>query len=248
MDGFTNFLQPVPFNTLQTAADEGPVIIININTHHSDAIILLHDNPPVLVPLPEAFLEVLACHSSDLAPAAGHNCSKKVIGILCSLWDIVVRPIVDQLTALGVPERSHIWWCPISCLCALPLHAAGPYKSRQKNLPDIYLSSYTPTLSALITARSGVVHKVTIPELLVVGQPNETLPMVQDELDQMRKLGNFVDVLVGEEAGHDTVLHALQSHSWAHFTCHGHHNAQPFYSFFQLHNKSQLTLLELMKA
>ena len=31
--------------------------------------------------------------------------------------------------------------------------AAGPYRKGQRNLPDLYISSYTPTLTALIRAR-----------------------------------------------------------------------------------------------
>ena len=35
----------------------------------------------------------------------------------------------------------------------LPLHAAGPYRKGQQNLPHLYISFYTPTLTALIRAR-----------------------------------------------------------------------------------------------
>jgi hypothetical protein len=52
IDGFHNFLQAVPFPTLQTAAAEGPVILINISNYRSDAIIIHIDKPPTLVTLP----------------------------------------------------------------------------------------------------------------------------------------------------------------------------------------------------
>ena len=35
----------------------------------------------------------------------------------------------------------------------LPLHATGPFRKGQRNLPDLYISSYTPTLAALVRAR-----------------------------------------------------------------------------------------------
>jgi hypothetical protein len=60
VDGFTNFLQAVPFATLQTAASEGPVIIVNISKYRSDAIILLDTCTPVLIPLPTALPEDIA--------------------------------------------------------------------------------------------------------------------------------------------------------------------------------------------
>jgi hypothetical protein len=54
IDGFADFLQAVPFATLQLATAEGPVIIVNISRYRSDAIILHNSGPPVLVPLPAA--------------------------------------------------------------------------------------------------------------------------------------------------------------------------------------------------
>jgi len=45
-------IQAVPFDTLQTAAAEGPVILINISKYLSDAIILHINNPLLLVALP----------------------------------------------------------------------------------------------------------------------------------------------------------------------------------------------------
>ena len=48
IEGFNNFLQAVPFTTLQAAAADGPVILINISDYHSDAIILHINSPPLL--------------------------------------------------------------------------------------------------------------------------------------------------------------------------------------------------------
>jgi hypothetical protein len=61
--------------------------------------------------------------------------ARAILPILQELWVVVVSPVVARLHALGVAEKSRIWWCPTSHLCALPLHAAGPYYPRQKNLP-----------------------------------------------------------------------------------------------------------------
>jgi hypothetical protein len=145
LDGFTNFLQAIPFTNLQPAATEGPVIIVNISQYRSDAIILLESHPPVLVCLPDASPASLRMISESLSSfLARESNSFPIFTILQQLWDIVVSPVADQLAILGVIENSRIWWCPTAELCGLPLHAAGPYKSGQKNLPDIYISSYTP--------------------------------------------------------------------------------------------------------
>jgi CHAT domain-containing protein len=156
-----------------------------------------------------------------------------------------------QLVALGVPDKSRIWWCPTSTLCNLPLHAAGIYSSKvpkPNSIPDCYISSYTPSLSALIKARSDLVNRSTNPNLLVIAQPDETLPKVNKEIDHIQRILNSPDILEGRDANHDTVLSGLRTHSWAHFACHGHLNEQPFHSSFQLHDHTHLELVKLIPA
>jgi tetratricopeptide (TPR) repeat protein len=256
IDGFSNFLRAVPFATLQAAAMKGPIIIINISKYRSDAIILHINSPPLLVPLPGIKPDHLIHLAEQLNLARGVSLSvgadrsKDIPPILRALWNGIVSPIVDCLAKMRVPEKSRIWWCPTSKLSGLPLHAAGPYRPGQKNLPDIYISSYTTTLSALIRARSNTSGQYIVPKLLVVGQPGETLPNVKVEINNLRQLGDFVDVLVGPEANRDKVLHCLQQHSWAHFACHGRLGdiTQPFRASFELHGSSSLTLLDLIRA
>jgi hypothetical protein len=67
MDGFTDFLRAVPFAILQTAAAEGPIIIINISQYRSDAIILQDVCDLVIVPLPNTLPTILAQLSSQFA-------------------------------------------------------------------------------------------------------------------------------------------------------------------------------------
>jgi CHAT domain-containing protein len=252
IEGFSNFLQAVPFTNLQVAAAEGPVILINISDYHSDALILHNgvDDSPTIVPLPKVQREDLIHLAEQLALArAGADHSRRIFPILRDLWNNIVSPVLDRLSEMRIPKKSRVWWCPTSELCALPLHAAGPYQQGQPNLPDIHTSSYTPTLSALIRARSQLCQSA-VPKLLVIGQPSESLRNVQTEVDDIQKLGDFVDIIVGPDANRDKVLHGLQQHSWVHFACHGHlgDNAQPFDAWFELHDGQSLTLLELTRA
>ena len=69
IDGFHNFLQAVPFTTLQIAAVEGPVILINISNYRSNAIIIHIDKPPTLVTLPNVRPEHLTSLGQQLALA-----------------------------------------------------------------------------------------------------------------------------------------------------------------------------------
>src|SRR6202034_1145847 len=245
VDGFTDFLRAVPFATLQTAAAEGPIIIINISRYRSDAIILQDVGDPVIVPLPKSLPENLVELSSQFATACalqGKDSARLILPILRSLWDHIAFPVRTQLVALGVPDKSRIWWCPTSVLCGLPLHAAGIYSSKvpkPNSIPDCYISSYTPSLSALIKARSGLVNRTTNPNILVViAQPDKTLPKVNEEIGHIQRLLNNANirVLEGRDANYDTVLSGLRTHSWVHFACHGHLSDQPFHSSFQLYD------------
>ena len=260
VDGFTDFLRAVPFATLQEAAAEGPIIIVNISQYRSDAIILQYIGDPVIVPLPESLPLILAELSSQFATACasqGEDSARLILPILRSLWENIAFPVRTQLVALGVLDKSRIWWCPTSKLCGLPLHAAGSYSpkvSKPNCIPDCYVSSYTgtPSLSALIKARSGLVTtgRTTNPNLLVIAQPDKTLPKVNEEVGHIQRLLNNADIriLEGRDANHDTVISGLRTHSWAHFACHGHLSDQPFHSSFQLHDNSRLELVKLIPA
>ena len=254
IDGFEDFLRAVPFATLQTAAAEGPIIIVNISQYRSDAIILQDVGDPVIVPLPESLPTILAELSSEFTTAcASHDnhSARLILHILRSLWDNIAFPVRTQLVALGVPDKSRIWWCPTSVLCGLPLHAAGSYSRmvpKPNNIPDCYISSYTPSLSALIKARSGLVTRTTDPNLLVIALLDKTLSNVNEEVGHIRQLFNNADILEGRDANQEKVLSGLRTHSWVHFACRGHPSDQPFHSSFQLHDNSRMELVKLIAA
>jgi len=111
-------------------------------------------------------------------------------------------------------------------------------------------SKQVPTVSVLLRARSNIINQSIVPKLLVIGQPGETLPNVQDEINYVRQLGDFVDVIVGPDASRDSVLRGLHQHSWAHFSCHGHlgDNGEAFHGSFELYDDTRLTLLDLIQA
>ncbi|KAF8554014.1 hypothetical protein OG21DRAFT_1143226 [Imleria badia] len=159
-EGFQSFLDHPLFESLRRAAVGGPVILVNVGRLRCDALIVLHDTSPRLVPLPDTSLEELTTLSAgfyrmlQMTSRVGEEKmrEREVVVVLRTLWDTIARPIVDELAQL-VPRGARIWWCPTSKLTTLPLHAAGPYRKSALNLPNIYVSSYTPTLAALIRAR-----------------------------------------------------------------------------------------------
>ncbi|KAH7884835.1 CHAT domain-containing protein [Phlebopus sp. FC_14] len=265
--GFEAFLHSMRFQDLREAAAGGPVIIINVSKKRCDAIIILRDQPPRLVPLPKATVSSVATLSDDFYKMLKRTSyvgeekarDRQLEQILRRLWDMVVCPIVDQLTGF-LPPGSRIWWCPTSKLTSLPLHAAGPYRTGAKNLAKIYISSYTPTLSALIRSRRQTASRsAAVPRSFLAigqGQPGPStgqneLKCVDAELDLVKSLvlpSMTCDSLSGENGTADAVLTGLQTHAWVHLACHGRQDAhQPFNSSFALRDRS-LTLLDIVRA
>ncbi|KAF7971299.1 hypothetical protein HWV62_21458 [Athelia sp. TMB] len=268
LDGFEHFLKAVPFQELQNAAAEGPIIVVNVAPQRSDVIILLPRGTPILHPLSvdgrnrEAAYSTFLELSDLLFEKRGKPGFSSVLKntILKKLADTLVTPILAKLESLKVQPKSRIWWCPTSVLCALPIHAAG-------HLPKTYISSYTPTLSALNAARKSrdarppaQVAAGTKPALLAIIHPGH-LPRTKDEPDEMlrtilternviEKTGGpgRVISMVQSDATRETVLSALSRHPWFYFGCHGRLNStQPPQSGFELEGVA-LTLADLAQA
>ncbi|KAG8857403.1 hypothetical protein FRB96_005702 [Tulasnella sp. 330] len=259
LSGFTTFLQPTPFHLLAPAADEGPVIIINVSTIRSDAIILQKGVEPDIVKLPDATYKEVKRMSSLMEQALGvsgsDECEEGIKMVLRLLWEFIVQFIVQRLEERGLPRSSRIWWCPTSASCLLPLHAAGIYQPDQPNLPDIYISSYTRTLSTLIRARNLEPHSAVRPSILAIGVPEPDgddgtdvpLQFVDAELDRLMKHVPGTELLEGLGASHDAVVARLPTRPWIHIACHGHQDStQPFQSRFRLQDKP-LTLREVVR-
>ncbi|TDL20727.1 hypothetical protein BD410DRAFT_364571 [Rickenella mellea] len=108
----------------------------------------------------------------------------------------------------------------------LPIHAAGIYNSdgsASVSLADIAISSYTPSLSALLN-RSD---QTSAFKLLAVIQSNtpgaRPLPGTIAELGCLQKHipASSIDVLRGSEATTAEVLSGMDKCSWVHLACHG---------------------------
>ncbi|KAH9069351.1 hypothetical protein EDB83DRAFT_2314388 [Lactarius deliciosus] len=93
--------------------------------------------------------------------------------VLKDLYQLVGKPIIERLRELSIPEQSRVWWCPTSVFCSLPLHAMGPVPSDdgdERYFSDLYICSYTPTLSALIESREPSPRALDRPPILLVAE------------------------------------------------------------------------------
>jgi len=116
---------------------------------------------------------------------------------------------------------------------------------------DLYISSYTPTLSALIQSRhrdSGS-RSLNKPSILLVAQPNSSLPTVGGEIQVVRALDTEVTSLILAAATPAAVIDGFHHHGFVHFACHGTLEAgKPFEAGFELHGDARLTLLDIVRA
>lgn len=246
IEGFESFLRPPQYSELRQAAVGGPVIVINVALVQSDAIIVLPHSDPILVSLPMAKLEVIQTLVARMGLQPAALADEDMVRILRELWKILVQPIVERLQSpvVGLCPGSRIWWCPAGPASELPLHAAGPYAEGERNLSQIFISSYTPTLGALIRAREAQVPvaRAGRPSLLIVSQPEtpgeDPLRSAADERRFIQKHAHGTAmVMEGTSGTCNAVIDGLMTQSWLHLACHGHHDPlRPFLSHFSLHD------------
>jgi CHAT domain-containing protein len=260
LPGFARFLASQPFDTLRSAASSGPVIIINHSEPRSDILILVHNASPSLIPTPSDFYDRAKALKDKLLDSRGKDGLDSsqyddiLASVLAELYELIGKPVLDRLHRLLVPEQSRIWWCPTSVFCSLPLHAMGPIPSEdgeRRYLLDLYISSYTPSLSALIQSRShdSGLRSSGRPSVLLVAQTDPSLPTVGGEIQVVQALDADVTSLISEAATSAAVLDGFRRHPFVHFACHGTLEAgKPFEAGFELHGHERLTLLEIVRS
>jgi CHAT domain-containing protein len=259
LPGFQGFLTTPSFSTLHTSASRGPVILINHCEWRSDILIIFDNSPPCCISTADGFYDRTNRLRDELVHARKHgldSCEYQdaLSFVLKSLYELVGAPVIKKLRVLGVPEQSRVWWCPTSVFCSLPLHAMGPIHSsngRELYFSDLYIPSYTPSLSALMVSRNANPQTLDSPSLLLVAQPEDSLPGVNEEIKVIRSLRGRITVtdLVSGDATPTSVVEGLQGNRFAHFACHGVLEAgKPFEASFTLHGGSRLTLLDIVQS
>ena len=268
LPSFSSFMGSPSFAILRSAASSGPVIIINHSSWRSDIIILLRDTPPSVIPTPGDFFVRARALNNELfdsrnthGPDSDHY-NETLAHVLTALYDLVGKPVIERLRQLNVPDQSRIWWCPTSVFCSLPLHAMGPISSddggEDRYFLDIYIPSYTPTLSALLKSNDRDSSSPTsgLPSILLaahfeVPSADVSLPELCEDVKVVEQLNTRLSVksLIAQDATPASVLSGLQDHRFVHFVCHGTLEARrPFDAGFELHGNKRLTLLDIVRS
>ncbi|KAG2040978.1 CHAT domain-containing protein [Suillus americanus] len=247
----------------------GPVIILIASQYSCSAIIIPTSGEPHHVPLPSITLADLNIlkdrftrairQASRMNPAESRT---DLIVLLRIIWDEIMLPIVNVLEyVLKLKRRSRIWLCPTAAFTSIPLHAANPFltkadrSAKEPCLEDLYICSYTPTLSALVRSRQMMKKRVT-PSFVTIGQgqpgagKGKELLAVDSELELVHKLVPAVasrTTISGDAATRADALEALQQNTWVHLACHGKQDRmQPYNSHFVMRDE-HLTLLDIME-
>ena len=259
LPGFETFLKAPSFDNLHFAAARGPVIIINHCRWRSDILILLHNSPPSLIPTTDDFYDRANNLRDQLSSARKEGLdSNQYEDTLCSvlkeLCELVGWPVIQRLKELRVPEQSRVWWCPTSVFCSLPLHAMGPVKLDDGLGPpryflDLYIPSYTSTLSTLIESNDPGSNASDKPSILLVSQTDASLPGARGEMQTVQATDTQVTTLISAMATPATVLEHLRDHRFAHIACHGIlEQGKPFDASFKLYRGERLSLLDIVRS
>jgi CHAT domain-containing protein len=270
LQGFSRFLLPPAYEDLQVAVRHGPVIILIASQYSCGAIIVPMSGDPHHVPLSSIALADLnnlkerfsraIRNTSRMNPTEPKN---DLIVLLRIVWNEIMVPIVNVLeNVLKLKRHSRIWLCPTAAFTSIPLHAANPFltkadRSKEPCLEDLYICSYTPTLSALIRSRQLMKKRVTpSPSFVTIGQgqpgagKGKELLAVDSELELVRKLVPAManrTTISGDAATRVGALKALEDNTWVHLACHGKQDpAQPYHSHFVMKDE-HLTLLDIME-
>ncbi|KAG1873975.1 CHAT domain-containing protein [Suillus subluteus] len=265
---FSRFLLPPSYQDLQAAARQGPVIILIASQYSCSAIIVPTSGDPHHVPLPSVTLVDLT-NLKDRFARAIRQASRMnrtesrtdLIVLSRIIWEEIMLPIVNVLELVLKPKRrSRIWLYPTAAFTSIPLHAANPFltkpdRSKEPCLEDLYICSYTPTLSALVRSRRLMKERVP-PSFVAIGQgqpgtgKGKALLAVDSELELVHKLVPATanrTTIYGDAATQAGALDALQQNTWVHLACHGKQDrTQPYNSHFVMRDE-HLTLLDIME-
>ncbi|WP_406373898.1 CHAT domain-containing protein [Streptomyces sp. NBC_01550] len=250
LEGFHDFLRAPTFADLQEASGHGPVIVINVSQFRCDALVIttdgLHHRPlPGLSQ--ESADDVAGMLLSTLEldrqlTGSGDDpveaiLKKVVYKTLDWIHERITDPILSDLGLGALLDSStwpRVWWCPTGKLAFLPLHAAGYVPGEQTAstaVLDRVVSSYTPTVRALLYARRppGDGHSTEVQPLIVAlpetpGQPG--LPAAMAELRNLQSRYPTATALTGAKATATSVVTELQNHAWVHFACHASQDAR----------------------
>jgi tetratricopeptide (TPR) repeat protein len=247
--GFETFLLPPSESEIRSAADRGPIIIINTSMLRCDAILV-------------------ESHQITSVPLANFNRRDMIEYVktgtfrsdeaLQWLWDCVASPVLSALGFEQPPSEGdwpHVWWIMTGLLNKFPIHAAGHHsKGYSETVIDRVISSYHSSIRSIIRGRMRPISAATQTHALLVAMEatpgSSKLPFATREITVIRGLCKSMLVESEEpEPNRDDVLTSLLECGIFHFAGHACTDPEdPIGSYLCLDQEREkcLTVLDLL--
>ncbi|KAJ7088689.1 CHAT domain-containing protein [Mycena epipterygia] len=280
LPNFENFLAPLNMDSLRKAAVSGPVVILlAAHTAVSCSALIVKDSGCVqhvqLSRLNAEELQMQADFSrnisknitelrgspdqmgSEIRPTMSRkgtqNTEENLRKQLEDLWTTIVRPVFDALNLVKNKENPpRLWWCPTGPFAFSPIHAAGIYRPGETDcVSDYVISSYTPTLAALLNPPKDTTESFHMTAVIVPNAPNcRPLPGTSEELTKIKDRVPRTEHLTAIESSAGVgVVQSLNRSSVIHFACHGVQDSRtPLNSGFILWNGRHLTVSQIIRG
>ncbi|CAE7072272.1 unnamed protein product [Rhizoctonia solani] len=246
LSGFEDFLQSIKADRLMRATHYGPIIVIVCHKQACDALIVSPKEDSVNhLPLPNFDWRKAQSACTAIETSLRHKLLRErgfkrfenpgekdqFEGVLLDLWNSIVKPVLDCLGYMNnfTGALPHITWCPTGPISFLPLHAAGDYSQPRSRVFDYVISSYIPTLTALLATTPSSLNKSSriLGIGLAVTPGHNPLPGTTRELASLQShIENEIEYsqLMDSQATITSVLDAMEQHDWVHLACHAHQN------------------------
>lgn len=198
--------------------------------------------------------------------------------ILAYIWHQVVGPVIREIGLVVCQfaysdydittdylkqkqsgrKRPRIHWCPTGPFAFFPLHAAYGADTTGAGCSDYCVSSYTPTITALLNTRNSPPDVATAfrallvaedfsPGLNLLDNTREEITAVSACLVSMNPIVIGDSISASEGAQIQDVIDKLPQASLLHLACHGEQDLDdPLNSGFGLRD-GRLTVAELMR-
>lgn len=216
---------------MQACAAGGNIVIVNVSSLRSDAIIvsLTGIRTIRLLSLSAADAEIWIRKKWHGPKSEQKRRNEEYAEFLEWLWEVCVRHILEACVCTNSgPASSRIWWIGIGLASSMPFHAAGDHSpDSTKNTFNRVISSYSPSIKILSYSRSrrsiDMDSKVkTLIATMPVTPGWASLPgAILEKTRIMETIQHYASVQYLEHPSAEAVMHSMKECKIAHFACHG---------------------------
>ncbi|KAH7166838.1 CHAT domain-containing protein [Fusarium sp. MPI-SDFR-AT-0072] len=236
--GFEDFLGRLTTDQIRAAATYGPIVIINSSWMGCEGIVIERERITSMI-----FKDL--DDGELMERAEGFDLGTP--DMLEWLWDTITGRVLEALGFTETPpnqqEWPHVWWMP-----------TGPLKRSGKTVMDRVISSYSPSLKALVHGRRQREVTAGPEEVLLIDvehtENHPHLPQAQAEIKVVSEICEKMSIRpvpIGQSK--QDIFSCLQNCKIFHFAGHGYTNGDdPSKSHLCVSNANDpLTVADILK-